>query len=154
MSKDADREHVPLPPLVYLAGIAAGFGVDWLLPVRGLSLEIQLVVGLPIIVLAIVLVLMSAWELSRAGTSPLHERPTTKVISRGLYGMSRNPIYVAMTLGCVGVAITADRVWVLVATALAVLVIDRMVIAREELFLEAKFGDDYLAYKARVRRWV
>lgn len=68
--------------------------------------------------------------------------------------MSRNPIYVAMTLGCVGVAITADRVWVLVATALAVLGIDRMVIAREELFLEAKFGDDYLAYKARVRRWV
>lgn len=70
MSKDADREHVPPPPLVYLAGIAAGFRVDRLLPVRGLSLEIQLVVGLPIIVLAIVLVLMSAWELSRAGTSP------------------------------------------------------------------------------------
>lgn len=154
MSKDADREHVPLPPLVYLAGIAAGFGVDWLIPLRGLSLETQLVVGLPIIVLAIVLVLMSAWELSRAGTSPLHERPTTKVIAHGLYGMSRNPIYVAMTLGCIGVAITADRVWILVATAVAVLVIDRMVITREELFLEARFGGDYLAYKAQVRRWV
>jgi len=152
--KDADREHVPLPPLVYLAGIVVGFGIDWLIPLRGLSQEIQLLVGLPIIVLAIVLVLMSAWELWRAGTSPLHERPTTKVISHGLYGMSRNPIYVAMTLGCIGVAITADRVWVLAATAIAVLVIDRLVIAREEAFLTAKFGDDYLAYKARVRRWV
>jgi len=145
---------VPLPPLVYLAGIVVGFGIDWLIPLRGLSQEIQLLVGLPIIVLAIVLVLMSAWELWRAGTSPLHERPTTKVISHGLYGMSRNPIYVAMTLGCIGVAITADRVWVLAATAIAVLVIDRLVIAREEAFLTAKFGDDYLAYKARVRRWV
>lgn len=145
---------MPLPPLVYLAGIVVGFGIDWLIPLRGLSQEIQLLVGLPIIVLAIVLVLMSAWELWRAGTSPLHERPTTKVISHGLYGMSRNPIYVAMTLGCIGVAITADRVWVLAATAIAVLVIDRLVIAREEAFLTAKFGDDYLAYKARVRRWV
>lgn len=151
---DVDREHVPLPPLVYLAGIGAGFGVDWLIPIRGLSLETQLAVGVPIIVLAFVLVLMSAWELHRAGTSPLHERPTTKVIAHGLYGMSRNPIYVAMTLGCVGVAIAADRVWVLAATAIAVLVIDRLVIAREEAFLEAKFGEDYLAYKARVRRWV
>jgi len=154
LSKNADREHVPLPPLVYLAGIAAGFGVDWLIPVRGLSPTTQLVVGVPIVVLAIALVLMSAWELQRAGTSPLHERPTTKVISRGLYGMSRNPIYVAMTLGSVGVAITADRLWVLAATVIAVLVIDRMVIVREETFLEAKFGDDYLAYKARVRRWI
>lgn len=154
MRNGADREHVPLPPLVYLAGIAAGFGIDWLIPLRGLSAEVQLAVGLPIIALAIVLVLMSAWALWRAGTSPLHERPTTRVISTGLYGMSRNPIYVAMTLGCVGVAITVDRVWILAATAIAVLVIDRMVITREEVFLEAKFGEEYLAYKARVRRWV
>ena len=154
MNGSADREHVPLPPLVYLAGIGLGFGIDWLIPVRLLSLETQLVVGLPIIVLALVLVLMSAWELHRAGTSPLHERPTTKVISRGLYGMSRNPIYVAMTLGSVGVAIVGDRVWILAATAIAVFVIDSMVIAREEVFLTAKFGDQYLAYKARVRRWI
>jgi len=45
-------------------------------------------------------------------------------------------------------------VWVLAATVIAVLVIDRMVIAREEVFLEAKFGDDYLSYKTQVRRWV
>ena len=141
-----DREHVPLPPLVYLAGIGAGFGID--------SLETQLIVGLPIVVLALALVLISARELQRAGTSPFHHHPTTKIFSRGLYGMSRNPIYAAMTLGCVGVAITADRVWILAATVVAVLVIDRMVIAREEAFLTAKFGDEYLAYKARVRRWI
>ncbi|MDA0784927.1 MAG: isoprenylcysteine carboxylmethyltransferase family protein [Proteobacteria bacterium] len=149
-----DREHVPLPPLVYLAGIGAGFGIDWLIPLRGLSLETQLIVGLPIVVLALALVLISARELQRAGTSPFHHHPTTKIFSRGLYGMSRNPIYAAMTLGCVGVAITADRVWILAATVVAVLVIDRMVIAREEAFLTAKFGDEYLAYKARVRRWI
>ena len=154
MNAVADREHVPPPPLVYLAGIGVGFGVDWLIPVRGLSLETQMLIGLPIIVLAIVLILMSARELSRADISPLHERPTTKVISHGLYGRSRNPIYVAMTLGCVGVAIAGDRVWILAATVIAVLVIDRMVIAREEVFLTAKFGDEYLAYKARVRRWI
>jgi protein-S-isoprenylcysteine O-methyltransferase Ste14 len=113
-----------------------------------------MLVGLPIIVLAIVLILMSAWELSRAGTSPMYHHPTTKVFSAVLYGMSRNPIYVAMTLGSVGVAIAADRVWVPAATVIAVLVIDCMVIAREETFLAAKFGDEYLAYKARVRRWI
>lgn len=154
MKENADREHVPLPPLVYLAGIGAGFAVDWLIPVRGLSLETQLIVGIPIVVLALALVLISARELQRAGTSPFHHHPTTRIFSRGLYGMSRNPIYAAMTLGSVGVAITADRVWILAATVVAVLVIDRMVIAREEAFLTAKFGDEYLTYKARVRRWV
>lgn len=154
MNGAADREHVPRPPLVYLAGILAGAAADWFAPVRLLPVGVQVWVGGPILVLALVLVLMAAWELRRAGTSPLHERATTAVVAHGLYSYSRNPIYAAMTLGCVGLAILVDRVWILAGTVPAVLVIDRVVIAREEAFLEARFGAMYSAYKESVRRWI
>ena len=149
-----DRERVPPPPLVFLAGILIGFGIDWLAPVRLLSADVQLLVGLPVIALALALILMAAWELKRAETSPFHHHPTNTIVPHGLYAVSRNPIYVAMVIGCVGVAIAADRVWILAGTLLAALIVDRVVIAREEAFLTAKFGDAYLAYKAKVRRWI
>lgn len=154
MDVNADRERVPPPPLVYLAGIFVGLGIDWLVPVRLLPPDIQMIVGLPLIVLGLVLIVMSAWELRRAGTSPFHHHPTNAVVPHGLYGLSRNPIYVAMVIACVGVAVTADRAWVLAGTALATVLVDRVVIAREEAFLTAKFGDAYLAYRAKVRRWI
>ncbi len=154
MPSDAERERVPLPPIVYLCGIAAGFALDGLFPVRLLSPDMQVWIGAPVTIGAVILLLMGAWELQRAGTSPLHERPTTRIVPHGLYSYSRNPIYVAMTLGCVGLAILFDRAWILAGTVPAVLVIDRIVIAREEAFLTAKFGEAYTSYRAKVRRWL
>ena len=151
---DADRERVPLPPIVYLCGIAAGFALDGLAPVRFLSADAQVWIGAPVTITAVILLLMGAWELQRAGTSPLHERPTTRIVPHGLYQYSRNPIYVALTLGCVGLAFLFDRAWIIAGTVPAVLVIDRVVIAREEAFLASKFGEEYLEYKSNVRRWL
>jgi protein-S-isoprenylcysteine O-methyltransferase Ste14 len=149
-----DREHVPLPPLVYGAGVLVGLGLDWLVPVRLLSATAQAWIGGPLIVLGLVLALMAAWELKRRDTSPFHHHPTTTLVPHGLYAHSRNPIYVAMAIGCIGLAVAFDRAWVVAGTAIATLVIDRVVIAREEAFLDARFGEAYRDYKARVRRWV
>jgi protein-S-isoprenylcysteine O-methyltransferase Ste14 len=153
-SSAPDREHVPLPPLVYGAGVLAGLAIDWLVSVRLLSADVQVWLGGPLVMLAFVLVLMAAWELKRRNTSPFHHHPTTALVPHGLYAYSRNPIYVAMTIGCVGLAVAIDRAWILAGTALATVVIDRVVIAREEAFLTAKFGDAYRDYTARVRRWL
>ena len=104
--------------------------------------------------LGLVIALLSVATLYRAGTSPLHERPTTNVVPGGVFNWSRNPIYVGMTLICVGLAFFFDRAWIIAGTVPAVLVIHFIVIAREEAFLEAKFGQAYLDYKRQVRRWI
>lgn len=154
MAAGEDKEHVPLPPLVYLAGVLLGLGIDYLIPIRVIPNVVQQPVGGVLMALGFVLALLSVMTLYRAGTSPLHERPTTAVVPGGVFGWSRNPIYLGMTLICVGLAIFFDRAWVLAATVPAVLIIHYVVIVREETFLEAKFGQAYLDYKVKVRRWL
>lgn len=154
MAAGEDKEHVPLPPLVYLAGILLGLGIDYLIPIRVIPSVLQQPVGGVLMSLGLVIALLSVATLYRAGTSPLHERPTTNVVPGGVFNWSRNPIYVGMTLICVGLAFFFDRAWIIAGTVPAVLVIHFIVIAREEAFLEAKFGQAYLDYKRQVRRWI
>jgi protein-S-isoprenylcysteine O-methyltransferase Ste14 len=59
-----------------------------------------------------------------------------------------------MALTYVGIAIVSNRLWVLVPLPVAIALIDRGVIAREERYLERKFGATYVDYKRRVRRWI
>ncbi|MCH7795577.1 MAG: isoprenylcysteine carboxylmethyltransferase family protein, partial [Proteobacteria bacterium] len=76
------------------------------------------------------------------------------ILSDGLYGVSRNPIYLGLTAIYLGVGVMADAGWVAVLLGPLLLVMHFGVIAREERYLERKFGDEYLRYKASVRRWI
>ena len=78
MAAGEDKEHVPLPPLVYLAGILLGLGIDYLIPIRVIPNVLQQPVGGVLMSLGLVIALLSVATLYRAGTSPLHERPTKK----------------------------------------------------------------------------
>jgi protein-S-isoprenylcysteine O-methyltransferase Ste14 len=66
----------------------------------------------------------------------------------------RNPAYLAMTLIYAGIASLANALWATLLLPVALLVIQRGVIEREERYLEGKFGEEYLSYKERVRRWI
>jgi protein-S-isoprenylcysteine O-methyltransferase Ste14 len=63
-------------------------------------------------------------------------------------------MYVGFALWTLGLAILVDSAWMLLAVPIGLVLIDRIVIAREERYLERKFGDEYLNYKRRVRRWI
>ena len=63
-------------------------------------------------------------------------------------------MYVGFALWKLGLAILVDSAWMLLAVPIGLVLIDRIVIAREERYLERKFGDEYLNYKRRVRRWI
>ncbi len=89
-----------------------------------------------------------------AGTSFHTHEPATAILSDGLYGVSRNPIYLALTAIYLGVGVMADAGWVLALLGPLLLVMHYGVIAREERYLERKFGDEYLRYRAKVRRWI
>ncbi|MFL6192698.1 MAG: methyltransferase family protein, partial [Thermoanaerobaculia bacterium] len=66
----------------------------------------------------------------------------------------RNPMYLGMTLLYLGLALWIGTLWPLPLLPVALWATQRYVIAREERYLEAKFGDDYRRYKERVRRWI
>lgn len=142
------------PPLIHLAGILIGAGLDWLWPAPFAPGWARLYLGPIMFLVGLAVVVTVVARFRRAGTSIRTEKPSTALVTDGLFRYSRNPVYVALSLAYLGIALAVDSLWVL-ALWLPVLAVMRWgVIAREERYLEAKFGQAYRDYKARVRRWL
>lgn len=154
MADEEVRERVVPPPLIYLAGLLFGLALDTAWPAAFLPAPAQYVAGGVVIALGLGLFALTVRSFVRAQTSPVHERPTTTIISTGVYRFSRNPIYVAMTLVLIGLGLAIDSAWIVAMALPAALIIHRFVILKEEAFLETKFGDEYDRYRQSVRRWL
>ena len=146
---------VALPPLVYLAGLVSGLIVQWALggTIAFVS-AFRLVAGVVAVALGIVGSLRFARSFASTGQHRNPRTPTPSIISDGLFARSRNPAYVSLTLLYVGIALLLDNVWMIVFLAPILVLMHYGVILREEAYLEEKFGDEYRAYKAKVRRWI
>jgi protein-S-isoprenylcysteine O-methyltransferase Ste14 len=90
----------------------------------------------------------------RSGQSANPWKPTPSLIDRGPFRLTRNPMYLQMVLACLGVAVMLMNWWIVILTPIAAWSLQRLAIVPEEAYLERKFGDAYLAYKRRVRRWL
>ncbi len=90
----------------------------------------------------------------RVGTSPDIDQPTKRLVTEGPFRYTRNPIYISFALIYLGITAAMNALAALAVLPVALGAIHWGVIAREEKYLERKFGDEYLRYKGRVRRWV
>ena len=102
-------------------------------------------------------VLLSAWSIRtmfRAGVDPDPYTSTGHIVAAGPYAFSRNPIYVSFNPVYVGIAFIVNTLWLFIFLPLGIALLYYGVIAREERYLERVLGDEYLRYKARVRRWI
>ena len=142
------------PPLIYLAGLAVGFGLEALLPGTSLPGALRWVLGGVIFLLGLGFALAFNTAFAPEGTAVEPWKPTTAIVTGGPYRVTRNPAYLGMALMYAGIALLGDALWALVPLPVVLAVIDRLVIAREERYLERKFGREYLDYKGTVRRWI
>ena len=94
------------------------------------------------------------WALRRADTPISPHEPTTRLVTEGPFRYTRNPDYLSATIIYAGVASLANALWAILLLPIVLVVTQRGVIEGEELYLERKFGEEYLRYKARVRRWI
>ena len=155
MVTDEDTAGVVAPPpLVFLAGLIVGFALEALLPGVDLPGLVEWGLGSLLVVAGLGLLLTFNASFSRKGTAVEPWKPTTAIVTTGPYRLTRNPAYLGMALTYVGIAVLSSAVWVLLPLPVVLAVIDRGVIAREERYLERKFGEEYLAYKRSVRRWI
>ena len=138
------------PPAIHLVSIALGFLLQWAAPLPMFGMRIP---GVILLAIAVALMIWSVIVMSRAGTTPNPTRPTTALLTLGPYRLTRNPMYLAWELVIVGVGLVANAPWVILMAVPAALITRRLVIDKEEHYLETKFGPEYLDYKARVRRW-
>jgi len=91
---------------------------------------------------------------SRAATPVPTNQPTRALVSTGIHAWSRNPIYLGLFLVYGGLGMAARSPWALILTLPLAITIRYSVVAREEAYLERRFGEAYRAYKARVSRWL
>jgi protein-S-isoprenylcysteine O-methyltransferase Ste14 len=91
---------------------------------------------------------------SCAATPVQGTKPTRVLVTRGIHGWSRNPIYLGMFLVYGGIGIAVRSPWILILLLPLAVTIRYGVVAREEAYLERRFGNAYRDYKARVRRWL
>ena len=92
--------------------------------------------------------------LRAAATNISTDLPATALVVDGIYGWSRNPLYLAMTLAYIGLAIAAGSAWAIGLLVPLLVLMHVGVISREEEYLERKFGGMYREYKSRVRQWL
>jgi protein-S-isoprenylcysteine O-methyltransferase Ste14 len=156
MNRTDDRSNVVIrPPLALALAILGALVIERLIPLPFLPASVLTTwVGIAVLSLGLALAAWAIATLRQAGTRVETTKPTTAIVSSGPYHLTRNPIYAGMLAILIGLAIALNTAWLLVALVPFYLAIRFGVIAREEAYLERKFGETYVTYKSRVRRWL
>jgi protein-S-isoprenylcysteine O-methyltransferase Ste14 len=155
-SADEDKPAVKLhPPTVFFLALVFGYIIRLFaggrMPIPRAFAE---GFGGLFIIVSLALVLSAVSIFAEKGQGLRPATPASDLFQKGVYKFSRNPIYLAMVLFGSGFGIATSNVWIIVTTAIAGLILNFLVIKPEEDYLARKFGEEYDAYKGRVRRWL
>ncbi|MGH8613515.1 MAG: methyltransferase family protein [Gammaproteobacteria bacterium] len=145
---------VALPPLVYLAFFFLGVGLNYVWPLAPLPSGPRYPLGFALVASGVLLIARAMVQFRQTGTPLEPYKPTTALVTDGVFCWSRNPIYLALSLIYVGIGVIASNGWILILLVPVLVAMRYGVIAREERYLEYKFGEIYRRYKATVRRWL
>ena len=159
MSEDGREEKdnagvVAPPPFIYAGTLVAGLLLNWMRPMPFLPRGLSRALGLLLTAGGLLFGLWGVHEMRRAETNLDPRKPTTAIVGAGPYQFSRNPLYLGMTMMYCGISAFANALLPFLMLPSVLAVMRNGVIEREELYLEEKFGEEYLSYKARVRRWI
>jgi protein-S-isoprenylcysteine O-methyltransferase Ste14 len=141
------------PPLVYSSSIMAGALLTWLWPLP-FALPAAVPIGSTMVFASILLFLFSVRALRAAGTPVPGNQPTTNIVRTGPYRFSRNPVYLSFFVVQLGIALWISSIWMVATLILAAALVSRVVVPREERYLESRFGQQYSSYRDSVRRWL
>ena len=142
------------PPLTYLLTLLLGLVLDRRFHVPFLPHGVARVLGWPLVGGGMALATWFIRTMRGADTTLEVNKPVSSLVQDGPFRYSRNPGYLSLAMIYAGIAILRNALLAIVLLPLLVVVTQRELIEREERYLERTFGEEYRAYKRRVRRWV
>jgi protein-S-isoprenylcysteine O-methyltransferase Ste14 len=155
MADEQDNPGIRVPPPpVYLLALLLGLLLDRKAHVPFLPRGVARVLGWPLVGGGMALAAWFVRTMRGVDTTIRIDKPVSSLVQNGPFRYSRNPGYVALAMIYTGIAVLRNALWAILLLPLVLYVIQREVIEREERYLERTFSEEYLAYKARVRRWV
>lgn len=142
------------PPFIPLSFIGIGYALQRLKPMDLPGNEDWSIAGWGIVAAGIALLIWGQRQFVANKTNIRPDKPASTVICSGPYRFTRNPLYLAFLILQTGIGILMANLWIVLFVPLTMIAITLYVIPREEAYMERAFGDDYLALKATVRRWL
>ena len=150
--QDSSGVRIP-PPLIYLAGLGIGLALEFRWPTTMPSVIVRYA-GAGLLITGALLLALVFLAFARSSTSIDYANATSEIITSGPFRFSRNPAYLSMAILSLGMGLQRDSLWMLAMMIPTLAAMHVLVIAKEERYLERKFGDGFLRYKATVRRWL
>ena len=155
MKVEDNHVKVVPAPLIFVIFIAFGLALNWVLrrPIFT-DLLVTRVGGLLVVGVGFFVGGSAIVEMRRFHTSPNPHKPVTALVEAGVFRYSRNPVYLALFVMYIGVAIYVNVLWLILLCPILFWSLENWVVKPEEDYLERRFSDAYSQYKKRVRRWI
>ncbi len=147
--------YVP-PPLIYVAIFLISILLEKLFPVSVsfFSSQAAAILGYFFILSGLLLASPALLKFVKSKNTLIPFKPAKSLQTDGIYGFTRNPMYLGLLFQYTGIAFLAGNWWTLMLIPLVLIIITAYVIKREEKYLHDAFGPDFTAYKIKVRRWI
>ena len=142
------------PPLPALLAIALGGVCELVWPTTWAPGPVATILGAALVALSLAVIGAAGIAFRSGGVSPNPGRVVPVVLERGIFRLSRNPMYVGFLLLAIGSGVWADSIWIAALAVPAWAVLHFQIVVREEAYLAGLFPEAYGAYRARVRRWL
>jgi protein-S-isoprenylcysteine O-methyltransferase Ste14 len=155
MADEQDNPGIRVPPPpIYVLALLLGLLLDRRAHIPFLPRGVARVLGWPLVGGGMALAAWFIRTMRGADTTIRTDKSVSSLVQDGPFRYSRNPGYVALAMIYSGIAVLRNALWAILLLPLVVYVIQREVIEREERYLERTFGEEYVNYKAQVRRWI
>ncbi len=157
MAKEQDHPNINRnvhPPVVALMFIVIAYFLGRFVPIPVVAPMSVRNVGLLLTFIGFLLGVGAFMEFRKARTTLDPHGTVKQVVTSGIYRFTRNPIYLGFLLMVIGLPLNSGLIWGLIMSPLYIIMMTRLVIEREEAYLEKKFKDQYTTYRSRVRRWL
>jgi protein-S-isoprenylcysteine O-methyltransferase Ste14 len=141
-------------PFLFIIPFLIGTIAENFIPTRLIQTKISFVIGTLIFLSSLPFIIFALRELYKAKILFDATRASTTLITTSIYKISRNPVYLSSVLFYIGLSFIVNSIWMLVMVVPAFYFINKFSIEREEKLLEAKYGEEYRIYEAKVPRWL
>ena len=155
MADAADRPNTAhWPPIIYAATLVIAWIMQRVWPLPNLLPQKAMMIAWLVLLAGLAIGVSALLHFRRVGTPFDPTAPARVLATGGIYRYSRNPMYLAAIICLIAIGLIAHWSWLILTVPFALVALVKLAIEREEAYLERRFGGDYLAYRARVRRWI
>jgi protein-S-isoprenylcysteine O-methyltransferase Ste14 len=153
--KDNPGIFIP-PPLIYAAIFFLSILMQKIIPINNSFFDSRnaTIAGIVLIVIALLFILPALIKFVQSKNTLVTIKSATSLQTKGIYSLTRNPMYMGLLILYSGIAMLEGNWWAFIFIPLIIIIVQSYVIRGEENYLQRAFGEEYNAYRKKVRRWI